>query len=176
MSYSLAIVNAQDAERLETRFVVGSVQRMASVLDVAQDILQRQGAMTAMKLQKLCYYAQAWHLVWDEQPLFPEPIQAWANGPVAPALYAKHRGRYGVEQILGGRPARLSPSEVETIDAILDFYGNRGGAELSELTHREAPWRQAREGTAPGEFSRQEITHVAMAEYYEGLLGTSADK
>ncbi|WP_307850044.1 MULTISPECIES: type II toxin-antitoxin system antitoxin SocA domain-containing protein [unclassified Saccharopolyspora] len=42
--------------------------------------------MTAMKLQKLVYYSQAWHLVWDERPLFDEPVQAWANGPVVPDL------------------------------------------------------------------------------------------
>lgn len=32
---------------------------MADVFDVAAYILQRQGRMTTMKLQKLCYYAQA---------------------------------------------------------------------------------------------------------------------
>jgi uncharacterized phage-associated protein len=35
---------------------------MASVLDVAQYILNRQGMMTTMKLQKLVYYVMAWSL------------------------------------------------------------------------------------------------------------------
>jgi len=55
-----------------------------TVIDVSRYILERMGEMTAMKLQKLCYYAQAWSLVWDERPLFDERIEAWANGPVCP--------------------------------------------------------------------------------------------
>lgn len=43
---------------------------MANVLDVAAYVLAKRGPMTAMKLQKLVYYSQAWHLVWDEEPLF----------------------------------------------------------------------------------------------------------
>jgi uncharacterized phage-associated protein len=54
---------------------------VASVFDVAQYILRKQGGMTTMKLQKLVYYAQAWSLVWDEEPLFDQPIEAWSNGP-----------------------------------------------------------------------------------------------
>ena len=66
---------------------------MATVGDVARYILERLAPdrfgdrVTAWKLQKLVYYAQAWSLVWDEVPLFPERIEAWANGPVCPTLY-----------------------------------------------------------------------------------------
>ena len=45
---------------------------MANVFDVAKYILEKQGDMSTMKLQKLCYYAQAWSLVWDDRELFPE--------------------------------------------------------------------------------------------------------
>lgn len=69
----------------------------ASVLDVAAHILREHGAMTHMKLQRLCYFAQAWHLVWTAQPLFPERIEAWANGPVVPVLYQALRGDFTVD-------------------------------------------------------------------------------
>ena len=65
---------------------------MASVQDVAAYILEKQGGMTAMKLEKLVYYSQSWSLVWDEKPLFGEDIQAWANGPV---MYALTEGQPG---------------------------------------------------------------------------------
>nr|MBF2754091.1 hypothetical protein [Gammaproteobacteria bacterium AqS3] len=48
-----------------------------SVFNVAKYILEQQGEMAAMKLQKLVYYSQCWALVWDEEPLFDEEIQAW---------------------------------------------------------------------------------------------------
>ena len=66
-----------------------------SVLDVAASILKHQGAMTTWKLQKLCYYSQAWSLVWDDEPLFTEKIEAWANGPVIPDLYQNIAGVSG---------------------------------------------------------------------------------
>lgn len=148
---------------------------MASVLDVAEYILQKHGSMTATKLQKLCYYAQAWHLVWEERPLFSDRIEAWANGPVSPTLYQRHRLQYMVDHVDGGDASTLDPTEAESVDMVLEFYGERSGADLSELTHREAPWLEARGNTPPGTRSTETITQAAMAEYYEGLLGTSAD-
>ena len=75
-----------------------------SVFDVAEYILQKHAAaeldrlaMTAMKLQKLVYYCQAWHLAWEGRALFPEAIQAWASGPVCPALYELHQGHFEIE-------------------------------------------------------------------------------
>lgn len=35
---------------------------MANIISVAKYILEQRGAMTTMKLQKLCYYSQAWSL------------------------------------------------------------------------------------------------------------------
>ena len=139
-----------------------------TVLDVATCILQKQGGMTAMKLQKLVYYAQAWSLVWDERPLFDSRIEAWANGPVCPDLYNEHRGLFWVDS-LPGNPANLDRDAIETVDAVLAYYGNRHPQWLSDLTHSESPWLEAREGLADGERSNREITHAAMAEYYGGL-------
>jgi len=144
---------------------------MVSVFDVAKYILQQKGEMTAMKLQKLVYYSQAWSLVWDEKPLFPERIEAWANGPVVPDLYQAHRGVFIVnEAFFDGNPKKLSKDERETIDAVLGTYADHPAQWLSELAHNEDPWKNAREGLAVGERSNREITHSAMVEYYESLL------
>ncbi len=150
---------------------------MANADDVAVYILSRQGPMTAMKLQKLVYYAQAWSLVWDERPLFPERIEAWANGPVVPDLYRQHRGRFEVSasDFPAGDPSELTEDDRATIDAVLGFYGSWSAHELSELTHREAPWRQTRlrAGLAPGTRGTAVISLEDLFEYYDGL--TSAD-
>jgi uncharacterized phage-associated protein len=75
---------------------------MVSAPDVAQYILGKTGKTSTDKLQKLVHYSQAWHLVWPEKPLFPEEMQAWTNGPVVPALFRTHKGKYEVNCILGG--------------------------------------------------------------------------
>ena len=151
---------------------------MAQVADVAAYILEKCGPMTAMKLQKLVYYSQAWHLVWTEKPLFDNRIEAWANGPVVWELYDLHRGRFsltGPAEIPGGEASRLTEQERATIDVILDAYGDKSAHWLSELTHNEDPWRSARERAGLGERDRGNavISLDSMFEYYDGL--TSAD-
>lgn len=144
---------------------------MASVFDVAQYILEQRGRMTAWKLQKLVYYGQAWSLVWDEEPLFPERIEAWANGPVVPELYRVHRGKFNVQKIGSGDASRLSDEQVETIDAVIETYGDKGSEYLKNLTHRESPWLDARTkaGLHEGERGNAQITLGAMMDYYDDL-------
>lgn len=153
---------------------------MAHVVDVAAYILAKRGPMTAMKLQKLVYYSQAWHLVWDEVPLFSERIEAWDNGPVVPDLYRRHRQRWdlGRSETLDGDPAKLTDSERETVDIVLNAYGGKPAHWLSELTHREAPWKDARRtaGLNDGERGNAVITQGAMYEYYDSLTSDVAEE
>ncbi len=142
---------------------------LVSALDVAQNILDRLGPVTVMKLQKLVYYSQAWSLVWDEQPLFRERIEAWANGPVIHDLYQAHKGQFQVSAIPGGNPDQMDQEQQATIESVLEFYGDKSSMWLSDLTHMEDPWRDTRTGLAPGDRSNREITHAAMAEYYSSL-------
>ncbi|HEY8961580.1 MAG TPA: type II toxin-antitoxin system antitoxin SocA domain-containing protein [Luteolibacter sp.] len=140
-----------------------------SVHDVAAYILKKQGEMSAMKLQKLVYYSQAWSLVWDEKPLFKAKIEAWANGPVVRSLYEKHRGQFLVKTWPDGDRMKITGKAKETIDSVLSFYGDKTGQWLSELTHKERPWRDARKGLADDERCDKEITSAALAEYYGSL-------
>jgi uncharacterized phage-associated protein len=142
---------------------------MRSVLDVAAYILAKHGPMTAMKLQKLVYYAQAWSLVWDEKPIFYEKVEAWANGPVVRRLFDLHKGKFKVSTVPGGNRDHLTKTERETVDAVLTFYGPKSSQWLSDLTHLEVPWREARAGLPDGTRGTTEITHAAMAEYYGSL-------
>ncbi|MDE7311565.1 MAG: SocA family protein [Eubacterium sp.] len=144
---------------------------MASVLDVAKYILKEIGGTTAMKLQKLVYYCQAWSLAWDDVPLFWEDFEAWAHGPVCPDLFEKHKGRFSVDaSLLSDIPDfDFSDSQKETIQTVLDYYAQKEPHWLSELTHKEAPWKNARSGIAAGEPSHVVITKESMQQYYGGL-------
>ena len=153
---------------------------MVSVFDVAAYILEKKGNMTTMKLQKLVYYCQAWSLVWDEEPLFDEKIEAWENGPVVPALYESHRRRYKISQsdVTEGDSnlIKTHASQCETIDAVLEFYGDRSAQWLIELSHSERPWLETRGELKPFEKSSREIAHGVMADYYSGLLESENGK
>lgn len=143
---------------------------MANVYDTAKYILEQSGSMSTMKLQKLCYYSQAWALVWDDAPLFEEDFQAWANGPVCPELFQKTRGMFSVDASneTGGEND-LTDDQKETIDCVLDYYGKHDAQWLSQLTHIEEPWIAARKGIPAGAGCDRVISKESMAMYYGGL-------
>jgi uncharacterized phage-associated protein len=137
---------------------------MVSVYDVAAFILARLGQVGTMKLQKLVYYSQAWSLVWDSSPLFSEKIEAWDKGPVVRELYGQHARTPFIERIDRGDTSKLSDDQRATISAVLAFYAKRTEWWLSELTHREPPWLDARARTDGAR--NPVITPVAMREFF----------
>jgi uncharacterized phage-associated protein len=144
---------------------------MATIIDVAKYITDRLGPMSAMKLQKLTYYCQAWNLVWEEQPLFNDEFEAWANGPVCPMLYAYHRGQFQVDSndFRFANSGDLSPEQRANIDKVIGFYGTKTAQWLSDLTHQEQPWLQARGSLPPGSNCSELISKAAIHEYYSAL-------
>lgn len=142
------------------------------ITDVAKFLLETETEpMTTMKLQKLCYYAQAWHLAWYDEPLFPENFQAWVNGPVCPQLYALHRGKYSIDaqHLTSGDSTALSLPQKQHVLDIKNHYGQLSGAELSELTHQETPWRVARGESGPSDRSAAVIPQESLAMFYGAL-------
>ena len=152
-------------ESEEPNFVPPNIR----VFDVAAYILVKMGKMTTMKLQKLVYYSQAWSLVWDEEPLFEEKIEAWSNGPVVRELFDYHRGSYEISEMPIGNPRLLDVQQKETVDAVLEYYGNRPAQWLIDLSHMEDPWMHARKGLPPLERGNRIIPLDSMADYYSSL-------
>ena len=70
--------------------------------DIANYLLSRADAedndISNMKLQKLCYYAQAYCTSMRGAPLFGESLQAWDHGPVVEQLYHEYK-KYGRDPI-----------------------------------------------------------------------------
>lgn len=144
---------------------------MVTIFDTARYILEKQGRLSTIKLQRLCFYSQAWSLVWDDMPLFEEDFEAWANGPICTVLYEKFKGRFDLyaEDISGGDSSKLSDQQKENVDKVLDFFGHYNIQHLSRLTHVEDPWKKAREGCLPEEGCNEVISKASMALYYGGL-------
>jgi len=145
---------------------------MVDIIDVADYILNKTGEITSMKLQKLAYYSQAWSLAWDDMPLFDEDFEAWANGPVCVELYRRHKGYFMLPQtfLTPNEKKIFTPAQTETLDIVIHDYNQLSPQELSDLTHREHPWIQARRGTPPGMPCNNIIDKDVMRDYYSGLL------
>jgi uncharacterized phage-associated protein len=136
--------------------------------DVASVIIARSGSFVdAKSLQKLLYYVQAWHLAVTDEPLFPERIKAWRDGPVVPQVRHARLDRatrlatkQDVEHI------HLDEMTSDLIDLVLGSYGSMSAEELSALSHVEQPWMEARGDLPPEADSQEPISSESMAKYY----------
>lgn len=131
-------------------------------------------SITNLKIQKLVYYVQAWHLALNGSPAFSGEIEAWAHGPVVRRLYGRFR-EYGW-QAIDPTARRTDPSRVvpratrELIDEVWDAYGDLSGSELEALTHSEAPWIEAYGDRPSGSRCTEKIDHDSMARFYREML------
>ncbi len=153
---------------------------MHCALDVAKYFLCRVDreagdTISALKLQKLVYYAQGWSLVLRNEPLFLEDIQAWAHGPVVYEVW-NHYKDYQHTDIPETEPCEsdFSEDELEVLEEVWNTYGELSARQLENLTHSEQPWIEARKGLDSGAKSHEVISHETMKSYYEKYLVVEA--
>lgn len=140
---------------------------MEDVRSIASWFLSKDN-MTHKKVQKLCYYAQAWYCaLYDGTPLFGDEIQAWVHGPVVPALYPVFAD-YKWNEIpkCSFDSSALTEKTVDVLDAVYNTYGEFTGDQLESLTHSEIPWIEARGTLKPWETGTMPISTKTMREFY----------
>ena len=146
---------------------------MENIYDVAHYFLHIE-SMSHKKLQKLCYYAQAWHLANYGAGLVPNRFEAWVHGPVSPDLYYVYKD-WGWEDIPQYRET-IEFDDDQTapfLDDVYEVYGGYTADELESLTHRELPWKNARHNIPSGAYSRNPISLNDMREYYKERISDS---
>lgn len=116
--------------------------------------------LSNMKLQKLLYYAQGFHLAIYYEPLFKERIFAWTHGPVVAEVYYKYKeyGNTGIPAPIDADVSSLSEPIRELLTEVFTVYGQFSAWKLRDLTHEELPWKETPIG--------EEITHVLLKEYF----------
>lgn len=149
---------------------------MTTVNDVADWFINRVDresgdSITHLKLQKLLYFAQAWHLANRNKPLFKDDFQAWAHGPVVRAIYDRFRGQSWEPLAPVESQPNLSESEAALLEQVFETYGQYGAKYLENLTHKHQPWRSAREGLSPEERCETVITKKSMRDFYGKKIG-----
>jgi uncharacterized phage-associated protein len=119
-----------------------------------------------MSLEKLAYYAQAFHLAVEGGPLFSEEVQAWKWGPVIPSIYQRYVGNGSDSIIPDDRPAPpLGKDHEDFLREIVGFFCQHTAVNLSRATHLEEPWIDA-SNKKHGNIISQET----MKDYYRSLM------
>lgn len=142
-------------------------------LDLAEFVLAKLGKVTHLKLQKIVYYLDAWHLAVFGCPLVADDFEAWLHGPVSRKVWNRYKADatlYGVLAAKSDKSAevgKLSADQQELIADVLTEYGDKSSYYLECLTHSEEPWIEARKGVQPGESSENVISKKTMQEFYQ---------
>jgi len=152
---------------------------MVSVDAVADYILGKinmdEGdSITNLKLQKVVYYCQAWHMALYDEPLFSERVEAWTHGPAVHSLYVRFK-KYGCQaidtsDIVTDPTVALDDRSRGHIDEVWDSYGHLSGSELRDLTHHEIPWQKARGKIPAGTPCNNQIDLEEMREFYTAQM------
>lgn len=133
-----------------------------------QDADDADDTLCNMRLQKLVYYAQAWHLAATGRPLFADRIEAWEHGPVVRSLYKQFKSHgLAIPASEGTVPSDLSTQDREFIKMVWDRYKDFSGTALRNRTHREKPYIDAWAKRDPGDhYPNIEITQEAMRDFF----------
>jgi uncharacterized phage-associated protein len=158
---------------------------MKNIKDISQFVILYCNSngltINPLKLQKLLYYIQAWHIVKNEKKtLFEELPQAWVNGPVYKPVYKTYSDRFYRTDNLdykGDNPINdelqnalkklhLSERSSDIVFAVLKAYGVLGHDKLVQLSHQDSPWNEARVGLTLFERSTNIISADSMFNFY----------
>lgn len=146
---------------------------MYNALSVAYHIIDycnEQGSgISNLKLQKILYFVQAEFLVSTptNRPCFKDKIEAWDFGPVVPNVYHQYKlfGSsiipVGVNDALAPYFEEISLDDQIMINSIVDDASRYTASQLVQITHNQAPWRNAyRRGF------NNEITNASILDYF----------
>jgi len=126
---------------------------MYRAIDVAHYIIdycdKHNIKMSNLKLQKVLYFVQAQFLVASSgtTPCFEDDIEAWDFGPVVPKVYQMYK-IFGSSNIsidpkdpLNGYYEKIKPSDRNLIDRMIQRTIPYSAAQLVQITHNQAPWK-----------------------------------
>ncbi len=136
---------------------------MRSANDIANAFLmlsepEAGDVVTNLKLQKLLYYAQGFHLALYGRPFFADEILAWEHGPVVRNVYNTYRD-FG-SNILSPTETiiEFDNDEKELIKQVWNLFGQFSAWRLRDMTHSEEPWKNTPRN--------QEITHESLLNFF----------
>lgn len=140
-------------------------------IDIANELLKRAAEngggdlMTNLKLQKMLYYEQGFHLAYFNEPLFDEQIEAWQYGPVVPSVYEYYK-TYGRNGLIPDNKVFefMVNYEQALFDEVFRVYGAYSAIGLMNMTHTEMPWATTPTGVG------NVISHEKMKSFFKKRL------
>lgn len=150
-----------------------------SSIDLANYILAKTENVDHLKLQKLIYYVEAWHLAYFNESVIDDEFEAWVHGPVSRNIWDGFKGSSvlytyiepskSLKEVEAILKEKVNESQLDLINEVLGTYGAYSSFELEEYTHGELPWQEARQELRPNESSEKIIDKNTMAKFYRDI-------
>lgn len=141
-------------------------ENMATIFDVAQFIITSKQEISGWYLQKLCYYAQGIYSAEYGNPLFTSDFMKNINGPVCTELIRTSNGApvfvYTKKTLNKGDARHLSKDELDVLDYVMSYYGEKSPGELEKICLDEPPCKS----TSVGEI----IPWQVIVEYFKEVI------
>ena len=126
--------------------VVPGEQGSLEAVDVAAYLLAEYGALAPVASQETLYRCQAVALGLLGRPLYGDPIEAGADGPVIGAVRTReHLQGHLVVGVTDGDAGLLTQQERSIVDLTTLLMKEAGQCDLVRTTRAGSPWRLARE-------------------------------
>lgn len=102
--------------------------------------------VTNMKLHKLLYFSQGFHLAIENKPIFFEEIYMYEHGPLIKSVHAKYR-KYTYHTIPEECNDEFSFNQDtrEFLDDVWNLFKLYTSKVLEEIITNDEPWKRARE-------------------------------
>lgn len=124
--------------------------------------------LTNLKLQKLLYYQQGYHLAAFDTPLFDEEIEAWMYGPVVPTVYNIYAS-YGASTLPEtNENIALQEEEEELFWNVFDAFRAFSAIGLMQRTHQEKPWASAKNYNRGSVIPKETLKEYFKTQYNNG--------
>lgn len=149
---------------------------------LSEFILFKGGNMSHLKLQKLVYYTQAYHLAYFDTEIIDDDFEAWVHGPVSRKIYnsvkdysilnneiryVQGEGEAHPKEILS---EKLTKEQIDLVIDVIKALSKKTGFELENMTHNETPWIKARSGYGQAEKCTVIIPKIEIKEYFREVL------
>lgn len=155
-----------------------SVENKASINSLIEWFLHKE-QMSHKKIQKLCYYAQAWSQTLNDADIVDGiEFEAWVHGPVNTGIWNACK-KFGwrdimidseyVEKSKEECQDAFDENQIRVLELVWDTYGEYSADDLEALTHSEKPWIEAREGKAQFQNCSTKISRETMKSFYIDL-------
>jgi len=147
------------------------------VYEIAKWFLHTE-PMTHKKLQKLLYFSYGIYLAQNNEncnklnnSLFKNKFEAWVHGPVDPKIYSLYKNN-GINLLYleNIETTSFNQNIMNALNKTMELYNQYSADELENISHNQAPWKNARKNLMPMESSNNLLSDVDIYLTFKKIL------